>query len=138
MKPYSVRPFGHLLVCDDAEVEKLDGTHILIYEPLDLDRDVPGDAEVYAAGGGRVTFYSTDDEDPQCLGTARIWRDLLGLRSTLLWDGRWYDVVSSSVVYRFGRWCVRWRCSSSTRFATMLNVAHAKVRVDLVREAHGV
>ena len=135
MRPLTTRSYGRLLIISDASFE-LKGDQARLYEPLA--EAVPITAIPLVIGAQTVHFYDQLRAEsagpdasvrPRLLGTA-TFRNLSGPPVTAVRldsdSGRssawpWFEVLCGNVVVRDGEWCMEWRCSRSTRMASMLN-----------------
>lgn len=127
-KPMSLLAFAKLWHCEaEFEKERPDATHWwVVWEPLDT--DAPEDARPYCYGIGEIDFY--DRTGNRHLDRRVRCHDLTAPHPmlVLLKDGVWREVLSGKVVYRNGRWHMRWLCATNTRAAMMMNAGFAEYR----------
>lgn len=125
-KPMSLSAFAKLWRCEaEFEPEGEAGTWWVVWEPLDTAAgedarpSIFGDRVCfYDRTGNRkvesyVPFHDLDDPFPNLL---------------LLGDGVWREVLSGRVVYRDGRWYMRWLAATNTRAARMMNAGFPEYR----------
>ena len=117
VKPMSCQALVKAWYCEAAFTR--DGAHFVhVWEPLDV--DLPETARPYCYGAGEIDFYDKT-------GNTVLWRRVRhhqfcgGKDVLLLSDGRFYEVYSGQVLFREGRWFMRWWCGDNTRAARMLN-----------------
>lgn len=124
MKSLSLNRFATLWDCE-CDFEWHCQQQCYAWEPLDI--DAPHDARPSCFLGNRVSFYDVTGNKP--LGEL-THRDLQGVAPTLmlLRDGTWVEVLSGRVLYRAGKWCMRWLCAKNTRTARMMNAGFPAFR----------
>jgi hypothetical protein len=91
------------------------------YEPIDV--DLPETASPSWGFGAEITFY--DRTGNKLLEKHVRVHDLNPIGDTLVFHQEtkiWWELASARVIYRNGRWFVRWAGWCNTRKAYMMNV----------------
>ncbi len=118
-KPVSCRGFAHLYFAE-GEWEPNGRCSIYLYEPLSI--EAPADARPSCCYSTEVHFY--DCTGNKFLGKVRT-HSFMGWSPTLLLvdgTGLWWEVGGGTVVYRNGRWFMRWTLYRNSREAYGANV----------------